>query len=81
MSNRGFNIDRRELDTPPVTTGGATAVIALLQDSEERLSTLGNRLNSRQRENKQPRTSILGVDSPADCRTNNEEAFGLWSLP
>jgi hypothetical protein len=80
MSNRGFNIDRRQLETPPVTTGGTTAVAALLQESEERLSTPGHRLNSRQRESKRPRTRILGIDSPADWRTI-EKAFGLRSLP
>jgi hypothetical protein len=80
MSNRSFNIDRRELDTPPVTSRGITAVIALLPDSEERLSALEHHLNSGQRENKRARTPILGVDSHADWPTN-EQAFGLWSLP
>ena len=80
MSNRGFNIGRGELDAPPVTTGGTTAVIAPLQDSEERLSIPGHRLNSRKRESKRPRTPILGIDSPADWRTI-KKAFDVRSLP
>ena len=71
MSNLGLNIDRSQLENPRVTTGGTTAVIALLQKSEERLSTLGHRLKLSERESQRPRTPI---DSPTDWRTN-QEAF------